>query len=379
MDNSKVGFRTDSLDKFMQLEIWYQELLKNYPEGLAGFQFSHNDCFTFGIVYKEEANNILNELENSLHKKKCLLKQIDNDVQISACIFSGEPGGTGLLYYQCANTYVRIYLYGTKEDMIEAIWTKLETSFKVLTAQREDIVQVKITYNTAHGVSTYTAAIQCPTWAEIAQNYPAEIREKIALTQSGLNYSRGKLLIWHGLPGTGKTYAIRSLIRAWKESHTPIDVIDADQFLGNGGYYYSLIEDLKKPGLFIFEDSAESLLESTRTTAETRISKLLNMTDGLLSQGRQDIFLITFNEQVAKIDAAAIRPGRCQSLIKFREFNENEAIAWLEERKEDPKKLIDQKSMLGGKGAWSLADLYNLLNGFPIVDTMDLTIGLGED
>jgi len=377
MDNSKVGFRTDSFDRFIRTEVWYHELLKNFPEGLSGFQFSHNGVFSFGIMYKEKADSILDELENSLHGKKGLFHQIDDDAQISVCIFSGGLGGTGLLYYQYSNTYISIYLYGTKEDIVETIWAKLEISFKALAVRREDIVQAKISYNTPRGVSTYTAAIQCPAWIEIAQNYPTEIREKIALTQNGLNYSRGKLLIWHGSPGTGKTYAIRSLIRAWKESHTPIDVIDADQFLEDGAYYYSLIEDLKKPGLFIFEDSAESLLESTRNVAETRISKLLNMTDGLLSQGRQDIFLVTFNEQVTKIDSAATRPGRCQSLIKFREFNENEAIAWLKERKQDPKKLIDQKSMLGGKEAWSLADLYNLLNGFPVVNTTDLTIGLG--
>jgi len=56
---------------------------------------------------------------------------------------------------------------------------------------------------------------------------------------------------------------------------------------------------------------------------------LLNMTDGILTEGRQDIFLLTFNEKFDGLDPAVIRPGRCLAKIEFPKLSQEQANTWL--------------------------------------------------
>ena len=84
-----------------------------------------------------------------------------------------------------------------------------------------------------------TRKIDVPTWDEVAANYPLAVRERIAGLvgaefQPGLG---GRLLLWHGVPGTGKTYALRALgweWRSWCDFHY---VTDPETFFGSSPAY----------------------------------------------------------------------------------------------------------------------------------------------
>lgn len=60
--------------------------------------------------------------------------------------------------------------------------------------------------------------------------------------------------------------------------------------------------------LLIIED-AEGSLSRARTTSQS-VSNLLNISDGLLSDGIQVQILATFNCPLTSLDAALLRPGR---------------------------------------------------------------------
>ena len=51
----------------------------------------------------------------------------------------------------------------------------------------------------------------------------------------------GRLILWHGEPGTGKTSAIRAWARAWKSWCSIEFITDPDAFFGKSGYMMSVL------------------------------------------------------------------------------------------------------------------------------------------
>ena len=75
-------------------------------------------------------------------------------------------------------------------------------------------------------------------WAAIVQNYPAATRpdlEKLMKRDGPAN--SGRLILWHGEPGSGKTHAIRALAHEWRNWCTLEYVTDPELFLGLGASY----------------------------------------------------------------------------------------------------------------------------------------------
>lgn len=225
-------------------------------------------------------------------------------------------------------------------------------------------------YMMANGdVNKFNEFLKCPTWKSINKNYPAGIREKLdILVREKRPWENGRLVILSGPAGTGKTFFIRSLMMAWRNKFNFCVVTDPERFASDPAYYYdvgsrrtafdeddefegSAVRRLARKNkriersLLILEDSADLILTESRQKHYDKIGKLLNMTDGLLGQSREDIFLITFNEDVKDIDAAFLRPGRCLLNAEFREFEEAEATEWLVNHKKTDFAVSDKMSL----------------------------------
>ena len=83
----------------------------------------------------------------------------------------------------------------------------------------------------------------------------------------------------------------------------------------------------------------------------------LNLTDGLLAQGRDVLVGLTTNEPLNKLHPAVVRPGRCLAQIEVGPLGKEEAVTWL-----------GSKEGVGPSGA-TLAQLYALRAGRDIVPT----------
>src|SRR5262249_22165954 len=67
--------------------------------------------------------------------------------------------------------------------------------------------------------------------------------------------------------------------------------------------------------LLLLEDCDELIRGEAKRSTGQSLSRLLNLTDGLLGQGRDVLVAITTNEDVARLHPAVVRPGRCLARI----------------------------------------------------------------
>ncbi len=169
-------------------------------------------------------------------------------------------------------------------------------------------------------------------WDEVAHNYPAQVRERLAALMGMREPSGGTLVLWHGPPGTGKTHALRALAEAWKPWATTHYVTDPERLLRGTGYLMEVATARASDTrwrLIVLEDAGELMAVSARSDVGQGLSRVLNLSDGLLGQGVKCLLLVTTNEPIGRLHPAVRRPGRCLATIDFAPFAADEASAWL--------------------------------------------------
>ncbi len=146
------------------------------------------------------------------------------------------------------------------------------------------------------------------------------------------NESKG-LVLFHGLPGTGKTYYIRHLLKEISEAnkkviYMPPNMVD---YLVDPGFMTFLsqtVTRLSAQGEFcvLLIEDAEPLLASRESNTRIQgVTNLLNMTDGLLNDVLKLQIICTFNVELRQLDAALLRPGRLIARKEFKALGEIEA------------------------------------------------------
>lgn len=195
-------------------------------------------------------------------------------------------------------------------------------------------------HSSQFGADATSRAIELVNWDEVASNYPGETRSGLEplMRIPAPHPNQGRLLLWHGPPGTGKTFAIRALAWAWREWCRFEYVIDPEDLFGSGGYLHEVLlhsdyeEKDRKFRLLILEDCGEMMGADAKQIVGQGLSRLLNVSDGILGQGTRLMILVTTNEDPGKLNPAIIRAGRCFSEIEFRRFGVDEANRWLTAR-----------------------------------------------
>lgn len=179
------------------------------------------------------------------------------------------------------------------------------------------------------GGTAYMREVDALEWDDARDNYTAPVARTLETLMETREPGRGRLLVWRGPPGTGKTWALRALAGAWREWCAVHYILDPHALMASDPRY--LMDVLTDAGprwrLLVLEDAGELIVHDAGRTGA--LATLLNLTDGILGHGTGTLVLVTTNEPVEHLHPAVRRRGRCLADVEFAPLSAVEARAWL--------------------------------------------------
>lgn len=238
-----------------------------------------------------------------------------------------------------ADGVTRVSVVGTSMAPVEALVAQISAQIGELVVEPEGSLRMNFwSYGDGFGQMS-TRRVSAPRWQDAAGNYARRTAHGLGalMPMAGVDDRAGRLVLWHGEPGTGKTTAVRALSREWADWCRPHYVMDPEKLFAEPNYLLEVAgahgddseDDDARWRLVVAEDCDEYLRADAKLRAGASLGRLLNLCDGILGHGLKVLVLLTTNEEVGRLHPAITRPGRCLSKVEFEPLSAAEARSWL--------------------------------------------------
>jgi len=190
---------------------------------------------------------------------------------------------------------------------------------------------------------------------DLSENYNSdflEVHDKIKTWAEDFKSRNNKLVLLHGVPGSGKTNYIKYIlnnIKTSKKIYIPPYLVNS---MADPAFFPIIKRE--KESILIIEDAEKILVNREDSSDNSVISILLNLCDGIMADVLNFKIIATFNTDEDKIDAALKRKGRMFLKYKFDSLSEEKTKHLFNKiyGAEPPKKRM------------TLAEIYNDENEF---------------
>lgn len=193
---------------------------------------------------------------------------------------------------------------------------------------------------------------------ELERNYNDDLPEVDEVIQTSIGEKKSGLILLHGIPGTGKTSYIKSLLTRNQQSKFIFIPNDFVQEILQPQFMTFLLQH--RDSILVIEDAEKVIMSRQDSGQNSVVSTILQITDGLFSDYLNIKIICTFNTDVSRIDKALFRKGRMIAFYEFKELSKEKARALLPADTHDklPERL-------------TLAEIYNIRE-------KSFTVGLGK-
>lgn len=202
----------------------------------------------------------------------------------------------------------------TNRDDMETVKALIEKSL-VIKNVLNDENSYRIAYRGQYSIDTTVCKFN--DWkSNIKENYNDDLPyEQINDVIKG---DKAGLIMFYGIPGTGKTSLVKSLINDNRDTNFIFVDTSVCESISDGLFLDFLQEN--KNSVIVFED-CEKLLFSRDETINESIGTILNLTDGIIAESMKIKFICTFNCGLDKVDKALMRKGRLSIGYEFKKLS----------------------------------------------------------
>ncbi|MET7391729.1 DUF5925 domain-containing protein [Streptomyces sp. NPDC005529] len=257
----------------------------------------------------------------------------------SGCwLFGGQGWIAQADRVRAAERYVvRVMVTAARESTADRVVGDMVAAMKP-TVEDAHHVQIGFWHLGDQGVARRSSqSMLAQPWGENSGNYTAAASqgfgELCVLTPEDVF---GSILVVHGPPGTGKTTALRTLAHEWRSWCDFEYVLDQEKILASADYLKEVAfgnanhQAGERWRMIVIEDGDALIRADGGRTTGAQLSRLLNITDGMLGADRRVLVAITTNEDLHRVHPAITRPGRCLAEIEVGLLTEAEARTWKE-------------------------------------------------